>query len=68
MIDELEKRMSKLEEESNMLKLKADTLQQRISEIDIDKEARQIWARIAEISTIQNANIVADSFLAKFKK
>ncbi len=67
-MDELEKRMSKLEEESNMLKLKADTLQQRISEIDIDKEARKLWVKVAKNSNEAQANRVVDSFLARFKK
>jgi hypothetical protein len=68
-IDELEKRMSKLEEESNMLKLKADTLQQRISEIDIDKEARQLWVRLVVDMKLDpnNADDIVDDFFYRFK-
>jgi hypothetical protein len=67
-MDELEKRMSKLEQESNLLKLKADTLQQRISEIDIDKEARQLWIEAVKVASVDRANVLVDKFLEKFKK
>lgn len=67
-MDELEKRMERLEQESDILKMKADMLQQRISEIDIEKEARQLWTEAVKTASIDRANKLVDSFLERFKK